>query len=180
MPAIRMRRALAAALAGFGWVLAGGFPALSQSQTNQTNGASEFVVERNSASAPGARQGADYLVEKNLMVRMEDGVRLATDVYRPARLGLALPGKFPVIVYRTPYGKDRTAAGGDVFRGTGMWWWRRIAGGGFARRGRLRCCATTARMGTTPSNGPRGRRGRMGRLGPRGLPTRPGRSMQRQ
>lgn len=180
MPAIRMRRALAAALAGFGWVLAGGFPALSQSQTNQTNGASEFVVEQNSASAPGARQGADYLVEKNLMVRMEDGVRLATDVYRPARLGLALPGKFPVIVYRTPYGKDGMRRAGMFFAGHGYVVVAQDCRGRFRSEGTFTLLRDDGEDGYDTIDGPRGRRGRMGRLGPRGLPTRPGRSMQRQ
>ena len=41
----------------------------------------------------------------DVMVRMRDGVRLATDVYRPARDGRPLPGRFPVILERTPYGK---------------------------------------------------------------------------
>jgi putative CocE/NonD family hydrolase len=50
------------------------------------------------------------------MVRMRDGVRLATDIYRPARNGRPAPGRFPVILERTPYGKtvvsrsERTAA----------------------------------------------------------------------
>src|ERR1044071_9831716 len=51
------------------------------------------------------------LVERDIMVRARDGVRLATDVYRP-------PGAapFPAILERTPYDKaapsrsERTAA----------------------------------------------------------------------
>ena len=42
------------------------------------------------------------VVESNLAVPMRDGVRLYADVYRPAR-----EGKFPVLVTRTPYGKQR-------------------------------------------------------------------------
>ncbi|MDE2356297.1 MAG: CocE/NonD family hydrolase [Alphaproteobacteria bacterium] len=45
------------------------------------------------------------VVTSNLMVAMRDGVKLATDVYRPARDGKPLPGRFPVILERTPYGK---------------------------------------------------------------------------
>ena len=45
-------------------------------------------------------------IAKNEMVTMRDGVRLATDVYRPARKGSAVDGKFPVILERTPYNKD--------------------------------------------------------------------------
>ncbi len=41
-----------------------------------------------------------------VMVPMRDGVRLATDVYRPARGGRAVEGRFPVILYRTPYNKN--------------------------------------------------------------------------
>ncbi len=43
--------------------------------------------------------------EQNLMVPMRDGVRLATDVYRPARGGTPLDEKLPVLLQRTPYGK---------------------------------------------------------------------------
>ncbi len=41
------------------------------------------------------------LVERNIMVEMPDGVRLATDVYRPKS-----PGKYPAILCRLPYGSD--------------------------------------------------------------------------
>ena len=47
---------------------------------------------------------ADVAVERDIMVPMRDGVRLATDVYRPAIAGVA-EGRFPVILERTPYGK---------------------------------------------------------------------------
>ena len=47
----------------------------------------------------------DVLVEHDVMVRMRDGVHLATDVYRPARDGAALAAPLPVLVERTPYGK---------------------------------------------------------------------------
>lgn len=55
------------------------------------------------ARTPGAH---DVAVETDVMVAMRDGVRLATDIYRPARNGAALPGPFPVILERTPYGKS--------------------------------------------------------------------------
>ncbi|GHO63636.1 X-Pro dipeptidyl-peptidase [Ktedonobacter sp. SOSP1-52] len=41
------------------------------------------------------------IVEENLMVPMRDGVRLATDVYRPATVG-----QWPVLLTRVPYNKD--------------------------------------------------------------------------
>jgi putative CocE/NonD family hydrolase len=63
-------------------------------------------------------QNAPYesLVESNVMVAMRDGIRLATDIHRPARDGKPVAGRFPVILERTPYGKsmisrsERTAA----------------------------------------------------------------------
>jgi len=78
----------------------------------------------------------DVVLESNVRVGMRDGVRLATDVYRPARDGKAVAGRFPVILERTPYGRnvtsfrDITAADPNRKRaskwlrttfGTGMW-----------------------------------------------------------
>ena len=42
-----------------------------------------------------------FLLQRNAPVRMRDGLVLRADVLRPAE-----KGKFPVLVYRTPYGKD--------------------------------------------------------------------------
>jgi len=42
------------------------------------------------------------VIEENIMVPMRDGVKLATDVYRPAQ-----QGQWPVLVTRLPYNKDR-------------------------------------------------------------------------
>ena len=43
------------------------------------------------------------VIEKDVMVAMPDGVRLACNVYRPDKTG-----RFPVILGMTPYGKDKT------------------------------------------------------------------------
>jgi hypothetical protein len=51
----------------------------------------------------------DFLVARNVMVAMRDGVKLATDIYRPAHSGVAAGGKFPVILERTPYGKTEVS-----------------------------------------------------------------------
>ncbi|MGH7629490.1 MAG: CocE/NonD family hydrolase [Gemmatimonadales bacterium] len=63
------------------------------------------------ALTTGARTDDEYdaIVESDIMVRMRDGVRLATDVYRPARNRTAVEGAFPVILERTPYGKTVTS-----------------------------------------------------------------------
>jgi uncharacterized protein len=52
----------------------------------------------------------DIATTKNVMVPMRDGVHLATDVYRPARNGSPVDGKFPTLLERTPYNKDRAAS----------------------------------------------------------------------
>ena len=44
-------------------------------------------------------------VEANLMLPMRDGVRLATDVYRPGRDGEPVAESFPALLHRTPYNK---------------------------------------------------------------------------
>jgi putative CocE/NonD family hydrolase len=46
------------------------------------------------------------VIFKDLMIPMRDGVRLATDVYRPACDGEILPGPFPALLCRTPYVKS--------------------------------------------------------------------------
>ncbi len=45
------------------------------------------------------------VISQDVMVPMRDGVHLATDIYRPARDGEAIPGRFPVILGRTSYDK---------------------------------------------------------------------------
>jgi len=59
--------------------------------------------------APGhtqTEQGYEVVATKNIMMPMRDGVKLATDIYRPGRNGAPVDGKFPVIMERTPYNKD--------------------------------------------------------------------------
>ncbi len=54
---------------------------------------------------------ADFgvVVEKNVMIPIPDGVRLAADIYRPAREAKPAAGRFPAVLTRTPYDKDNTA-----------------------------------------------------------------------
>ncbi|MBI4336857.1 MAG: CocE/NonD family hydrolase [Chloroflexi bacterium] len=56
----------------------------------------------------GSKPDYDAVVLHDVMVPMQDGVRLATDVYRPARDGSPVPDPLPVILERTPYGKGQT------------------------------------------------------------------------
>ena len=65
----------------------------------------------------GAQSDARYDIAstKNVMVAMRDGVKLATDTYRPVRNGQPVEGKFPVLLVRTPYNKEGGAATADYF-----------------------------------------------------------------
>ena len=45
------------------------------------------------------------VVSKDVLVEMRDGIRLATDLYRPAHEGELVPGRYPTIVCVTPYDK---------------------------------------------------------------------------
>jgi putative CocE/NonD family hydrolase len=61
------------------------------------------------ASKAGEGMHYDMIIERDVMVPMRDGVKLACDVYRPTSTGEAIPGAFPVILERTPYGKGNTS-----------------------------------------------------------------------
>ena len=63
------------------------------------------------ATRAGAQPTGAYEVhlESTVRVSLRDGVRLATDVYRPARGGKPLPGRLPAILERTPHGRDVTS-----------------------------------------------------------------------
>jgi len=64
------------------------------------------------ASAQQAAPSAgDFIVEKNVAVPMRDGVILRADVLRPRG-----EGAFPVLVYRTPYGKELALQEYTTFR----------------------------------------------------------------
>jgi putative CocE/NonD family hydrolase len=56
-------------------------------------------IPASAQNSPNAK--AQMVVQKNVAVRMRDGVVLRADVLRPAE-----GGRLPVLVYRTPYGKD--------------------------------------------------------------------------
>ena len=57
------------------------------------------------AAAQAKDQFYEYHVTPNVMVPMRDGVRMATDVYRPARNGQPVEGQWPVVLFRIPYNK---------------------------------------------------------------------------
>ena len=49
--------------------------------------------------------GYGIVVAKDVMVPMRDGTRLSTDVYRPAREGEWVAGRWPTLLGRTSYDK---------------------------------------------------------------------------
>ncbi len=49
----------------------------------------------------------DFIVERDVMIPMRDGVKLASDIYRPAVDGQPLLDPLPVVLTRSPYNKER-------------------------------------------------------------------------
>jgi putative CocE/NonD family hydrolase len=78
-------------------------------------------LDRPAAQAPGPREPGPYDVTgtKNVPIAMRDGVRLAADVYAPAKDGQPVPGRFPAILERTPYNKDGSANWARFFASRG-------------------------------------------------------------
>jgi predicted acyl esterase len=63
------------------------------------------------AAARASRTEFDVHLIENVMLSMRDGVRMAADIYRPARDGRPLADRRrPVLLHRTPYNKVETEA----------------------------------------------------------------------
>jgi uncharacterized protein len=67
------------------------------------------LVAAGLAAVAGCGTSAGLRVDRDVAVPMRDGVVLRADVYRPARRGV-----FPVLVFRTPYGKHNAAESDGV------------------------------------------------------------------
>jgi hypothetical protein len=67
-------------------------------------GSARFAFSQ--AEPAGSPEEYEVGVVKDVMVPMRDRVKLATDIYYPAKDGAPVPGKFPVLLTRTPYGKN--------------------------------------------------------------------------
>jgi putative CocE/NonD family hydrolase len=63
------------------------------------------------ASAQPSSSAGDFVIEKDAAVTMRDGVTLRADLLRPRATGA-----FPVLVYRTPYGKEPALEEYTTFR----------------------------------------------------------------
>src|ERR1700730_1960319 len=62
-----------------------------------------------SASAAQAPLYPDVISEHDVMVAVRDGVKLATDIYRPGTGTVPAPERLPVLLHRTPYDKSEAA-----------------------------------------------------------------------
>ncbi|MBL8294172.1 MAG: hypothetical protein JNN08_20175, partial [Bryobacterales bacterium] len=62
-----------------------------------------FLVAAAACAADAVRPITERIrIDSNVVVQMRDGIKLYADVYRPDR-----EGRFPALVVRTPYGKQR-------------------------------------------------------------------------
>jgi uncharacterized protein len=87
-------------------------------------------------------------VETNVMIPLRDGVRLAADIYRPARDGKAADGRFPALLTRTPYNKgDGTSAEGKYYAARGYVVVMNDVRGRFASEGTWRLIADDPKDG---------------------------------
>lgn len=79
-----------------------------------------LLCSQSSVPIASAREAEFSVVtQKDTMVPMRDGTRLATDLYLPGCSNAIAPGRFPVILTRTPYNKDGNQLPGRYFAGRG-------------------------------------------------------------
>src|SRR6516225_2091105 len=69
--------------------------------------------------APKSEPRFDVVVEKDVRVAARDGVKLALDLYLPAREGRPTREHIPALLARTPYNKNGMAAEGQWFAARG-------------------------------------------------------------
>jgi len=67
---------------------------------------SSLVRTNNITVAAGSEAKYQVLLERDVKIRMRDGVDLLADVYHPSKGGQAVAGAFPVILVRTSYNKE--------------------------------------------------------------------------
>src|SRR5882724_2685562 len=72
--------------------------------------AAQAIVAPSLRGAPIFEKVVQTVVEKNVAVKMRDGTVLRADVLLPSA-----EGRFPVLVYRTPYGKDNASSAWSTF-----------------------------------------------------------------
>ena len=68
---------------------------------------------RGQAATPAPYES--IVTERDLMIPTRDGARMATDIYRPARNGVAVNERLPVLLQRTPYARSAVAGEAEYF-----------------------------------------------------------------
>jgi hypothetical protein len=98
--ALRLFFAISSALA-----IACASPAAGAGTDSDAGQASEAAAA-SSPQVSDARDLSNSVILREVMVPMRDGTNLATDIYLPSADGInPEPGRFPVLLARTPYGK---------------------------------------------------------------------------
>ncbi len=77
------------------------------------------VLVVDARTTTGGEAEYEVAVQNDVMVPMRDGVRLATDIYLPAKDGKPIDEKLPVILERRPYNKDGCRGSGRYFAARG-------------------------------------------------------------
>ncbi len=93
-------------------------PAASRAQTDPLTAPRALPREPARLPAPLRTSPKQYdavQAEQNVMIVMRDGTKLATDIWRPARNGVPVNEKFPVLLVRTPYNKTARAPQAPYF-----------------------------------------------------------------
>ena len=111
-----------------------------------------LVVAGPAAAQPPrvADRGPEYgvAVDTDVMIPMRDGVRLAADIYRPAKGGKPAEGRFPTVLTRTPYNKGHgNSAEGKYYAARGYVVVTNDVRGRFASEGSWRMMADDPRDG---------------------------------
>jgi uncharacterized protein len=78
------------------------------------------LVPAQPPAVPRSEARFEVVVEKDVLVPVRDGTKLALDLYVPAQAGRPLPGKHPTLLARTPYNKAGTAAEARWFAARGF------------------------------------------------------------
>jgi len=69
------------------------------------------TLSANEVSEARPEDYEEFVVARDVMVPMRDGVRLATDIYRPSRNGVPVSEPLPTLLSRSPYGKEGAEKG---------------------------------------------------------------------
>ena len=122
-------------------------------------------------SIPAWSQTYQVSATKDVMIPARDGVKLATDVYRPARDGSPVDGKFPTLLERTPYNKNSGANAANYYVPRGYVVVYQDVRGRYKSEGHWRRLRTILMTDSIPRSGSAHNPGRMEASAPRAVRT---------